>query len=945
MSKHAGSVVLRAVRATAVHSSTDQELLASFAAGNQDAFAALVARHAAMVLGVCRRTLANAQDAEDACQAVFLVLANRARTGNWQDSVANWLFTTARKVAANARRAGARRLQREAQATPPTSTSLLDQMSGREAFAILDEELDKLPAIYREPLVLCYLEGLTRDEAAARQGVPVATLKSQLERGRKKLGDALTKRGVVLGAGLLAVAVTSPVKACSPHLIESILTAAVGQTPAAVGELARGVAVKGALTRIKLAVVAAIGLAVMGIGLAAVPPRTIEQLPSNTSPTFATNYTSAPPKAADAKSEEQIEVKGVVLGSDDKPVPEAKLFLIRWNKSSPTPKAVAGQDGTFAFSVEDGRNAYIVATAPGYGLGWSRLEAHPPGALSIRLTPEESITGKIINLEGNPVAGVTVSVVAAFQAAAGSTFDEWLRTARDLKNTSQPQLEAIRTWDGFLTGSGLIESAISDHEGKFEIKGLGRDRLVLLRVSGRTTATHWANVITRKHERFRGHGVFLPGEVTYQGSSPLLVAVPVPVTTGRVIDSATGKAVPGTVLWVDHLVQQNTLVTGVKAVADKDGRFTLPGLPPDNFLSVLVIPPEDAPYHRLNVRVPTAATERAAFDVKLTRGILATVKIVDKATGKPAKAYLRYGVFPGENTHVKAVPNVWHNDYWTNAPQVRLSQSEFKVVVFPGKGLLAAEAARSDEYLSGVGVEAFKKYHDKGQLYGLVSAPNIYPDQWHTFSEIDVPEDAKEFHTTLALDRGFTVTGKLVDADGKAVVGAESFGLGNHMSRSGAWSEPATEAKFTALALREGQQRRVMFVHTERKLAGAAVVVGGEKEQVEVRMESWGEVTGRLVGVDGKPVTGRVDSRWDVVSNPDLKLGSSPFCCPGVASVSVVPDGRFRITGLVPGLTYRWIAQHPIDGGTKSEVAIIPDVIPKSGQTTDLGDVTVREQP
>jgi hypothetical protein len=748
----------------------------------------------------------------------------------------------------------------------------------------------------------------------------------------------------VLGAGLLAVAVTSQAKASSPRLIESILTAASGQVPAAIGELAKGVAVNGTLTRIKLTMVAAIGLAVMGIGLAAVPPRTVEQLPGKTSHRVTANNTSAVPKPADVKTEEQIDVKGVVLGPDDKPVPEAKLFVIRWRKSSPTPKAVAGKDGTFAFSVEDSRGAFIGATAPGYGLGWSQLEDRQPGALTIRLTLEESITGKIINLEGKPVAGVTVSVVAAFQSAEGSTFDEWLRAARDLKNTSRPNLEVLRTWDGFLTGSGLVESATSDHEGKFEIKGLGRDRLVILRISGPTTATYWASVITRNLERFRGRGVFLPGEVTYQGSSPLLVAVPVPVTTGRVIDSATGKPVPGTMLWVDRLVQQNTVVTGLKAVADKDGRFTLPGLPPEMFLSVLVIPPEDAPYHRINVRVPTAATERAAFDLKLTRGIPATVKITDKATGKPAKAYLRYGVFPGENPNVKAVPNVWHNDYWTDAPQVRVSQSEFKVVVFPGKGLLAAEAVRSEEYLSGVGVEAFKKYHDKGQLYGLVSAPNMYPDQWHTFSEINVPEDAKEFHATLTLDSGLTVAGKLVDADGKAVVGAESFGLGNHMRRSGAWSEPAKDATFTALALRQGEKRRVMFVHRDSKLAGSAVVVGGEKDPVEVRMEPWGEATGRLIGVDGKPVTGQVDSLWSVVNLSDPKLGSSPFCCPGVASVKTGSDGRFRITGLVPGLTYGWIAHHWIDGGTKAESAIVQDVVVKSGQTTDLGDVTVREE-
>ena len=103
MAKHAGGAVLRAVRAaTAVTSSTDRELLTRFTGGDQGAFTNLVARHAAMVLGVCRRALPNVQDAEDACQATFLVLANRAKDGRWQESVANWLYLTARRIASKA---------------------------------------------------------------------------------------------------------------------------------------------------------------------------------------------------------------------------------------------------------------------------------------------------------------------------------------------------------------------------------------------------------------------------------------------------------------------------------------------------------------------------------------------------------------------------------------------------------------------------------------------------------------------------------------------------------------------------------------------------------------------------------------------------------------------------------------------------------------------------
>jgi thiol-disulfide isomerase/thioredoxin len=104
----------------------------------------------------------------------------------------------------------------------------LDQLTAAELLAALDEELARLPERYRAPLVLCCLEGLTRDEAARRLMLPPATLKSQLERGRRLPGAALERRGVTLGAGLLALTAASPAEAASPGLIGSVVAAATG---------------------------------------------------------------------------------------------------------------------------------------------------------------------------------------------------------------------------------------------------------------------------------------------------------------------------------------------------------------------------------------------------------------------------------------------------------------------------------------------------------------------------------------------------------------------------------------------------------------------------------------------------------------------------------------------------------------------------------------------
>src|SRR5262245_8159205 len=273
MPSRTAAIVSRLNRAASDHSeASDRELLRRFAADrDQAAFAALVRRHGPMVLGVCRRALHNAHDAEDACQATFVVLAKKAGSGSWRASVANWLYAVARKVASNARIAADRRAKREVRAAISEAVPPLDQMTGRELLALLDEELDRLPSRYREPLVLCYLQGLTRDEAAARLGVRPATLKSQLDRGRKRLGSALTRRGVALGAGLLACAATSRVGAFPARVLHAVLATARGASPGP-AELTRGVVVNGLVKKSALVLLAAIGVIGLGVGLGSAPP-------------------------------------------------------------------------------------------------------------------------------------------------------------------------------------------------------------------------------------------------------------------------------------------------------------------------------------------------------------------------------------------------------------------------------------------------------------------------------------------------------------------------------------------------------------------------------------------------------------------------------------------------------------------------------------------------
>jgi RNA polymerase sigma factor (sigma-70 family) len=162
---------------------TDCDLLMAFAdEGDERAFAEVVSRHGALVLGVCRRVLGNDADADDAFQATFLVLARKAGRLAWEASIKNWLHGVACRVALKARGQAQRRRHKEQEATlrtrreaPPPATAW-DELRG-----VLDEELARLPARQRAVLVLCCLEGKTRDEAAEELGWPVGSVKGCLE--------------------------------------------------------------------------------------------------------------------------------------------------------------------------------------------------------------------------------------------------------------------------------------------------------------------------------------------------------------------------------------------------------------------------------------------------------------------------------------------------------------------------------------------------------------------------------------------------------------------------------------------------------------------------------------------------------------------------------------------------------------------------------------------
>ncbi len=212
---------------------SDGQLLETFLAGKRESaeagFAALVDRHGPMVLRVCRQILGNTDEAEDAFQATFLVLARKAGTVRKRGSVASWLYGIALRVAQRARADAARRRSHEQRWAAMEMSQRCKATSEPECWPELHEELGRLPEKYREPVVLCYLEGMSTEAAAQRLGCPQGTVLSRLSRAREQLKARLTRRGLTLPAGLLGagLATQTAEAAVPPALAGAVIRAAV----------------------------------------------------------------------------------------------------------------------------------------------------------------------------------------------------------------------------------------------------------------------------------------------------------------------------------------------------------------------------------------------------------------------------------------------------------------------------------------------------------------------------------------------------------------------------------------------------------------------------------------------------------------------------------------------------------------------------------------------
>ncbi len=622
---------------------SDGQLLERFAArGDGQAFAAIVARHGAMVLSVCRSTLGprDASDAEDAFQATFLVLMRRAGSFPLNGSLAGWLYRVARRVARQARVEAARRRMREQVVAGSREDGLPHDPDRGELCRLVHQELAQLPERYRMPILLCDLHGLTRDQAAAAIGCPPGTVAGRLARGREQLRDRLARRGVhpssAWPAGMAMS--TDDLAPLFQRATDAVVSAAHGQGVAKTAAAVLAARFSRDLLVARLPVTLALLIALGAAGaLTAVPGFwTDGGHRGDRPPAPAAGIAPAPqaqvepqalaePRAqvepgAQAEPQAPIDLNdpatadlysGKVVDAQGKPLDGVKVYIVpqRELPRSPGPtdpgvvRAITAAGGRFRFSAKDltftaldglpaRRPGVLIASSEWYGPDWvptwgqnrspvvSHLDPVKGAEWTLTLPRDDvAIRGRLLGPDGRPLAGAVVRLTGLY-VPLKKDLNAYLEKQKSLT------LHIMSTdYDQSLDTPRVLPSAgteaVTNADGRFRFTGLGRERLARLSIRGPGVADRSIVVMTREAADVHARSRRATDDLVTYGASFTLTLERGRTVTGMVRDKTSGA--PLADVWVGPGIEAAFALESGRYphATDAQGRFALEGLSTD----------------------------------------------------------------------------------------------------------------------------------------------------------------------------------------------------------------------------------------------------------------------------------------------------------------------------------------------------------------------------
>jgi RNA polymerase sigma factor (sigma-70 family) len=952
----------------------DRELLHRFTSEHdQAAFTCLMRRHGSMVLDVCRNTSGNDADAEDAFQATFLILAQKAKSIRNRASVGSWLYGVAYRTALKVQLEYARRQKREIRVQRSKGNETTEEIPWPAVQQLIHAELSGLAECYRAPLVLCYLQGRTQDEAAIHLGVSKATLKKRLERGRTLLRLRLVRRG--LGPAALVAVAAWPAATFAARLPPVLASTTVkAATAIVVGQTTAGL-VSGQVTllmrnglkamlvaKIMIGTAAVLAFALVpalgGLALNARPGTAVQAAKALPAPKPATSRvelgsTPSPSEQVAKTDSGNFTVRGKVFDIDGKSGAGAKLVLLG-SSDQPVELGTAGADGQFTVTVAAPKKSewhYLIAQADGAGIDFMHLrETAPTGPVELRLVRDNAIRGRVVTTEGKPVAGAKV-FVTDLRTYADNSLDSFL-TEWKKRNPHSGLPYGVKFLYG---GTELFLNATTGEDGRFSLTGTGAERFVMFRIRGAGIAEWVAWVANRPgfdpkplNQATADNLAGMPA-VYSQTSSWLLdgpdlniVVEPDRPIRGVVKDIETGKPRHG----VKVLAEAQWKLIGsmvLSATTDADGRYEIRGARKREAYMVEVASDPAGGYMACQAHAKdTPGYDPITIDIGVKKGVIIKGRVIDASTNKPLPGFAMTGI-PADNPFVKDYPE-FYSSAWRNNGKLTGEDGSFRLVTIPGPvllmgGLDSQRMARGEifKYKRAVPDSQFPQYFTDswGSPHYNAAGGDFRALEGNFCKMLQIKPGTEIVEQNIVVELAAALPVKTQDANGLPLAGTLATGISSAEWDIPAWIENDSCA---AYELEPGKARLMVFYAPAKKLAGTLALKGDEKGAAVVKLGPAGAVKGRLVGEDGNALVGVVVNiyfRERQAEEMHLHIHRAKL-------VETDADGKFQIDEVIPGLKLKW--QFKRGTRTFEPLMKVDGRSVQAGAVLDVGEVELKLQ-
>jgi protocatechuate 3,4-dioxygenase beta subunit len=663
--------------------------------------------------------------------------------------------------------------------------------------------------------------------------------------------------------------------------------------------------------------------------------------------------------ATGAKSErlddDVVEASGRVLASDGNAAAGAEvLFAPRYGATEADLKvrAITDADGRFTFMfprsdlarLAEGlrppwSSPYIVARMAGSGPVRKHI-VEPADAKDVALQlvdDDVPIEGRIVDLEGQPVANAVLRVLRV-EGRPNGNLDSWLQGLRNFGefwNSSDTWLEESISQDI----SGLPAEVTTDADGRFTLRGMGRERVVDFRLEGPRLESTEISVMSRNEgavtvpleKESPRLGTYVLYNATFTHS-----AAPSQRVEGVVRDVDSGEPIAGVTLYCEKRAGRDIHGRYAPEIkTDERGRYVLNGLPKGADNEIAVVPPPGAPYAPQNLVIDTSrGLETQTVDVDLKATALIAGRVTDEATGEPvAKARVEYFAAIA-NENLDAYPGFRDADDITTTTD---ADGRYEIVGLPGRGFLAIRAA-GDEFAAGQMIDIDQNDYDVNpgrwrRMLFRTHPHTCIAEQHHAVAAVDIPTDKTDVTRDVPLSRGITRRARILDPGGNPLVGVQVNRRGVYACEWYGGEVTLDDAEFTVYGLDRGKPRSLFLKHAARDFVGAFVVTADAEEPIEMRLQPAGALVGRVVDEDEKPVAHA--TLHGKLADGQGELDGFYF------RASTDEAGRFRAAGLVPELKYQ-LQFHRSENEyvlLKPKDAQTADLTVSSGQVVELGDL------